>query len=180
MAYLQSESALPNESLIKIPYRIFVGGIAFNTTKDELQEFFSRYGAVRDSKIIRDPQGLSRGYGFVTFYREEDAKKVMNMGTIFFKEKRLNISEAYRRPQLLTKRPAVFASAPPLTTWASSSATNMTPVYYTSMNQGPQLQPNVQVASNLRNWSAVATRSVGVNHVTPQPETVYFLPLYYY
>ncbi|KAK2562164.1 Protein boule-like [Acropora cervicornis] len=157
-AYLQSESALPNESLIKIPYRIFVGGIAFNTTKDELQEFFSRYGAVRDSKIIRDPQGLSRGYGFVTFYREEDAKKVMNM----------------------TKRPAVFASAPPLSTWASSSTTNMTPVYYTSMNQGPQLQPNVQVASNLRNWSAVATRSVGVNHVTPQPETVYFLPLYYY
>ncbi|CAH3121203.1 unnamed protein product, partial [Porites lobata] len=113
---------LPVEQ-VKIPYRIFVGGIAFNTTKEELKEFFSRYGAVRDSKIIRDAEGLSKGYGFVTFFREEDAKKVMSMvsllvlrvclmmkkqvfttlfvlffkGTIFFKEKRLNISEAYRK-----------------------------------------------------------------------------------
>ncbi|XP_020630028.1 protein boule-like [Orbicella faveolata] len=133
--------------LVKIPYRIFVGGIAFNTTKEELKEFFSRYGAVRDTKIIRDQEGLSKGYGFVTFYREEDAQKVMNMGTIFFKEKRLNISEAYRKhalpnQQVVTMPVAVIPldvliwrlvssfSAP--TSWTSASST---PVYYTTLNQ---------------------------------------------
>ena len=35
--------------------------ICFQTTKEELKEFFSRYGAVRDSKIIRDAEGLSKG-----------------------------------------------------------------------------------------------------------------------
>lgn len=35
--------------------------IWFQTTKEELKEFFSRYGAVRDSKIIRDAEGLSKG-----------------------------------------------------------------------------------------------------------------------
>ncbi|XP_068756811.1 deleted in azoospermia-like [Montipora capricornis] len=112
MAYLPSDSALPMESFFKIPYRIFVGGIAFNTTKEELKDFFSRYGAVRDTKIIRDPEGLSKGYGFVTFYREEDAQKVMNMGTIFFKEKRLCISEAFRKPQSVAHQQPIMMTVP--------------------------------------------------------------------
>ncbi|KAJ7363141.1 hypothetical protein OS493_011419 [Desmophyllum pertusum] len=156
MAYVPTEAVAVSgtnsagdqaSSLIKIPYRIFVGGIAFNTTKDELKEFFSRYGAVRDTKIIRDGEGLSKGYGFVTFYREEDAQKVMNMGTIFFKEKRLNISEAFRKQPPVAKQQALYAassdpfdlqalmSALPVaapTTWPSSA----TPVYYTTAPTG--------------------------------------------
>lgn len=182
MAYLPSDSALPMESFFKIPYRIFVGGIAFNTTKEELKDFFSRYGAVRDTKIIRDPEGLSKGYGFVTFYREEDAQKVMNMGTIFFKEKRLNISEAYRKPQSVAhQQPIMTVPVAAPTTWAPSSSTNMTTVYYTSMNQGAQMQSAVQIQpSNVRNWSPVATPGVGVNQITQQPGAVYWLPLYFY
>ena len=39
--------------------------------------FFERYGAVRDVKVIADKSGSSKGYGFVTFEHEEDAKKII-------------------------------------------------------------------------------------------------------
>ncbi|ESP00378.1 hypothetical protein LOTGIDRAFT_99938, partial [Lottia gigantea] len=59
-----------------IPNRIFVGGIAANTTDAELKQFFSAYGAVKDTKIIADRGGVSKGYGFVTFENQEDADRI--------------------------------------------------------------------------------------------------------
>ncbi|XP_020896000.1 protein boule-like [Exaiptasia diaphana] len=81
----------------KITNRIFVGGLPFNTNSDELVEFFSHFAAVRDGKVIYDREGISRGYGFITFYREEDAEAVLNQGVVFYKEKRLKLAEAFRK-----------------------------------------------------------------------------------
>ncbi|XP_032243176.2 protein boule-like [Nematostella vectensis] len=83
--------------VLRYPNRIFVGGVAFQTTAIELRELFESYGAVRDVKIARDGEGVSRGYGFVTFFRDDDAKKVFKLGTVFYKGKRLVIGEAYRK-----------------------------------------------------------------------------------
>ncbi|KAI0211606.1 Protein boule [Lamellibrachia satsuma] len=60
-----------------IPNRIFVGGIAANTTEVELKQYFMAYGAVKDCKIIADRAGVSKGYGFVTFETQEDAEKII-------------------------------------------------------------------------------------------------------
>ncbi|XP_078378534.1 protein boule-like [Oculina patagonica] len=177
MAYVSTEavgnSTQSGDGLVKIPYRIFVGGIAFNTTKEELKDFFSRYGAVRDSKIIRDNEGLSKGYGFVTFYREDDAQKVMNMGTIFFKEKRLNISEAYRKQPITNQQTVMTMPMAASTTWPSAVPT--TPVYYTTMNQGAQM-PTIQIPSP-RTWPVVPG---GVTAVAHQPAEVVWMPQYFY
>ncbi|ODM87757.1 Protein boule [Orchesella cincta] len=59
-----------------IPNRIFVGGISCQTTEDELMQLFSKFGAVRGTKIILDRAGVSKGYGFVTFETEEEAKRL--------------------------------------------------------------------------------------------------------
>lgn len=48
-----------------IPNRIFVGGISCQTTEDELMQLFSKFGAVRGTKIILDRAGVSKGYGWV-------------------------------------------------------------------------------------------------------------------
>lgn len=57
-----------------VPNRIFVGGIASNTTETELTQLFSKYGNVTETKIIVDRGGVSKGYGFVTFDTEEEVK----------------------------------------------------------------------------------------------------------
>lgn len=60
-----------------VPNRVFVGGIASNTSEEELAKLFSIYGHVKSIKIISDRAGVSKGYGFVTFEQENEAKKVL-------------------------------------------------------------------------------------------------------
>lgn len=59
-----------------VPNRIFVGGISASTSEAELAELFSQYGTVKATKIIADRAGVSKGYGFVTFETEEEAKRL--------------------------------------------------------------------------------------------------------
>ena len=71
---------------VVVPNRVFVGGIASNTTENELQELFSQFGNIKDIKIISDRGGVCKGYGFVTFETEEEAKKVQHQvgASLFF------------------------------------------------------------------------------------------------
>ncbi len=59
-----------------VPNRIFVGGISSTTTEADLHKLFSAFGNVKATKIISDRGGCSKGYGFVTFETEEEAKKL--------------------------------------------------------------------------------------------------------
>ncbi|KAK4477080.1 hypothetical protein RD792_016288 [Penstemon davidsonii] len=65
-----------------VEYRCFVGGLAWATTDQSLEQAFSQYGSVIDSKIVNDREtGRSRGFGFVTFKDEQamrDAIEGMN------------------------------------------------------------------------------------------------------
>ncbi|KAL1133319.1 hypothetical protein V6Z11_A12G031700 [Gossypium hirsutum] len=65
-----------------VEYRCFVGGLAWATDDRALEEAFSVYGEIVESKIINDREsGRSRGFGFVTFRDEKsmrDAIEGMN------------------------------------------------------------------------------------------------------
>jgi RNA recognition motif-containing protein len=82
----------------KIPNRIYVGGIPQDASQDELRDYFSTFGLVKDARIITDQIGNSRGFGFVTFEQNEDASKVLALrdNDLTFKESKLNINQAYR------------------------------------------------------------------------------------
>ena len=55
--------------------KLFVGGLSWNTDDAGLREAFEQFGTVTDSKVILDREsGRSRGFGFVTFEDEEQAK----------------------------------------------------------------------------------------------------------
>uniref|UniRef100_A0A7N0TNL3 RRM domain-containing protein n=1 Tax=Kalanchoe fedtschenkoi TaxID=63787 RepID=A0A7N0TNL3_KALFE len=48
--------------------KLFVGGIAWGTTSDQLREYFGRYGEVSNASIVKDKiTGQPRGFGFVSF-----------------------------------------------------------------------------------------------------------------
>ncbi|XP_011092798.1 glycine-rich RNA-binding protein 2-like isoform X1 [Sesamum indicum] len=65
-----------------VEFRCFVGGLAWATTDQSLEQAFSQFGEVIESKIINDREtGRSRGFGFVTFKDEQamrDAIEGMN------------------------------------------------------------------------------------------------------
>ena len=54
--------------------KLFVGGIPWATTSDDLQQLFSAHGAVSSATVITDKMsGRSRGFGFVEFENDADA-----------------------------------------------------------------------------------------------------------
>jgi len=54
--------------------KLFIGGLPWATTTDELQQIFSQYGAIVSATIVTDRMtGRSRGFGFVEFENEADA-----------------------------------------------------------------------------------------------------------
>ena len=82
----------------RIPNRIYVGGIPQTASQDELKDYFSNFGLVKDARIITDQIGNSRGFGFVTYNSEHDASKVLALkeDELIFKENKLNVNQAYR------------------------------------------------------------------------------------
>ncbi len=63
-------------------YKLFVGGLPFATTDEELSELFSAHGTVAYAKVITDREtGRSKGFGFVEFENDDEGKaaeKAMN------------------------------------------------------------------------------------------------------
>ncbi|KAK7307993.1 hypothetical protein VNO77_41534 [Canavalia gladiata] len=56
--------------------KIFVKGLAFSTTEEELAEAFSNFGSVLKADIILNKaKNRSKGFGYVTFAKEEEARK---------------------------------------------------------------------------------------------------------
>lgn len=52
----------------KEEYRVFVGGLSWDTSDRELESTFSRFGKVVDAQVMLDREtGRPRGFGFVTF-----------------------------------------------------------------------------------------------------------------
>ncbi|KAK4878860.1 hypothetical protein RN001_011366 [Aquatica leii] len=126
-----------------VPNRIFVGGISANTTEAELLQLFSNYGTVKAAKIIQDRAGVSKGYGFVTFESEEDAKRLQREAdNIVLRERKLNIAPAIKKQPFSR---AFDASSPPTITPGAPTSyfipTGGMPFYQSGMTYYSQAPP---------------------------------------
>jgi len=66
--------------------KLFVGGLPYATTSDELKNHFMAAGNVTSAQIITDKfSGRSKGFGFVEMSSNEEAQKAIEMfnGTDF-------------------------------------------------------------------------------------------------
>ena len=58
--------------------KLFVGNLPWAVREDKLKEAFSEFGEITDVIVIVDRRtNRSKGFGFVEFANEEDAKKAM-------------------------------------------------------------------------------------------------------
>ena len=58
--------------------KIYVGGLPFSTTDDQLLAMFTPYGAVESAKVIMDKvTGQSRGFGFVEMNSASEAQNAI-------------------------------------------------------------------------------------------------------
>ena len=59
--------------------KLFVGGLSWDTTDEGLRQAFASCGEITEAKVITDRDtGRSRGFGFVTFAQDDDAKTAIS------------------------------------------------------------------------------------------------------
>ncbi|PKU82699.1 UBP1-associated protein 2C-like [Dendrobium catenatum] len=76
--------------------RLYVGNIPRDVTTKELLDFFAKYGEIEEGSVIFDDQEtrISKGYGFVTFKKSEDATNAINDPNNFLGTNRLQVKRA--------------------------------------------------------------------------------------
>ncbi|KAK9110567.1 hypothetical protein Sjap_018627 [Stephania japonica] len=77
---------------------------------DKLKEMFSEFGAITSCKVMLDPQGQSKGSGFVSFSTPEEATRAVNeMNGKMIGKKPLYVAFAQRKEERKARLQAHFA-----------------------------------------------------------------------
>ncbi|CAF1087762.1 unnamed protein product [Adineta ricciae] len=78
--------------------KLFVGGLTWDTTQDDLREYFKSFGNILDCSIKHDPStGRSRGFGFLIFESKDVVEKVLSQNDHFIKGRKVDPKTAHRR-----------------------------------------------------------------------------------
>ena len=79
--------------------KLFVGGLSWDTTEDGLHQAFVSYGEITEAKVITErDSGRSRGFGFVTFAQDDDAKTAISkMDGTSLDGKTIKVNEAQEK-----------------------------------------------------------------------------------
>ncbi|MBT5846756.1 MAG: RNA-binding protein, partial [Verrucomicrobiales bacterium] len=81
--------------------KVFVGGIPWAASDQDLRDLFSETGEVTDAVILQDREtGKSRGFGFVTYASDDDAQSsVEKFNGHEFMGRELTVNEARPREE---------------------------------------------------------------------------------
>ena len=84
---------------------LFIKNLSYNTTKDKIKEYFSKYGEIEDIKIVVDKKtNRSKGVGFCRFKDpKSDAKAMNNKNKLNLDGRQLTISYSNERKQSAPK-----------------------------------------------------------------------------
>lgn len=76
--------------------KLYVGGLAYAVTDDELQELFASFGEVTSAAVIMDrATNRSKGFGFVEMANDDDAKTAIEeLNDKEFVGRRITVNEA--------------------------------------------------------------------------------------
>lgn len=79
--------------------KLFVGGLPYSTTSQQLQDLFAQAGNVVSANVIMDKfSGRSKGFGFVEMSSDEEAQNAVQMfDQKDYEGRTLHVNEA--RPQ---------------------------------------------------------------------------------
>ncbi|XP_022080639.1 nucleolysin TIA-1-like isoform X2 [Acanthaster planci] len=90
-----------HRQIISGHHHIFVGDLDPSVETADLYNAFSVYGTISDTRVVRDPtkENRSKGYGFVSFEKEEEAKNAIKaMNGKFLGGKIIRTNWAVRKP----------------------------------------------------------------------------------
>ncbi|XP_059457930.1 polyadenylate-binding protein 4-like [Corylus avellana] len=93
---------------------LYVKNLDDSLTDDKLRELFSEFGTITSCKVMCDPNGMSRGSGFVAFSTAEEASRaLLEMNGKMVVSKPLYVALAQRKEDRKAKLQAQFSQIRP-------------------------------------------------------------------
>ncbi|KAJ0096603.1 hypothetical protein Patl1_28645 [Pistacia atlantica] len=93
---------------------LYVKNLDDSITDDKLKELFTEFGTITSCKVMHDPNGLSRGSGFVAFSTAEEASlALMEMNGKMVVSKPLYVALAQRKEERRARLQAQFSQMRP-------------------------------------------------------------------
>jgi RNA recognition motif-containing protein len=79
--------------------RLYVGGLPYQTTEQELQQLFEQIGPVTQASVIVDREtGRSKGFGFVEMSNDQDAQSaIQSLNGSYLGNRTITVNEARER-----------------------------------------------------------------------------------
>src|SRR5947209_20210913 len=79
--------------------RLYVGGLPYQTTEQELLDLFGQVGEVTQASVITDREtGRSRGFGFVEMSNDQEAQSaIAQLNGTLFGNRTITVNEARER-----------------------------------------------------------------------------------
>ncbi|XP_050212003.1 polyadenylate-binding protein 8-like [Mercurialis annua] len=94
---------------------LYIKNLDDSISDDRLKELFSSFGTITSCKVMRDPNGISRGSGFVAFSTPEEASKaLMEMNGKMIVSKPLYVALAQRKEDRRARLQAQFSQVRPV------------------------------------------------------------------
>ncbi|TKY59064.1 Polyadenylate-binding protein 8 [Spatholobus suberectus] len=94
---------------------LYVKNLDDSIGDDKLKELFSPFGTITSCKVMRDPNGISRGSGFVAFSTPEEASRaLLEMNGKMVVSKPLYVTLAQRKEDRRARLQAQFAQMRPV------------------------------------------------------------------
>jgi RNA recognition motif-containing protein len=84
--------------------KLYVGGLSFDTTEEELREFFAGVGTVQSANVASDQySGRSKGFGFVEMAEADARKAISELNGKMLRDRTIRVEES--RPSGGGRRP---------------------------------------------------------------------------
>ncbi|KAJ9175294.1 hypothetical protein P3X46_013864 [Hevea brasiliensis] len=95
---------------------LYIKNLDDSISDDKLKELFSSFGTITSCKVMRDPNGISRGSGFVAFSTPDEASRaLMEMNGKMVVSKPLYVALAQRKEDRRARLQAQFSQMRPVT-----------------------------------------------------------------
>lgn len=74
---------------------VHVGNLKYETTEEQLQEAFAPFGEIVKCRLVKRPDGKSKGFGFIDFATAESAMKaIKEMHDKLLNDRAMNVHTA--------------------------------------------------------------------------------------
>ncbi|GMP48458.1 hypothetical protein CsSME_00015800 [Camellia sinensis var. sinensis] len=125
---LQFEQAVKEAADKSQGLNLYIKNLDDSIGDDKLKELFSPFGTISSCKVMRDPNGMSRGSGFVAFSTPEEASRaLLEMNGKMVVSKPLYVAHAQRKEDRRARLQAQFSQMRPVA--MAPSVTPRMPMY---------------------------------------------------